>query len=251
MAEKLFFGNGAGIRLCGILSSKDATRPIVIQCHGFSSSKDSKTYPPLELALGKEGIASFRFDFFGHGESQGKFEDITITEGVRDLEAAISFVKGLGFNKIGLFGSSFGGMIVLLIAAKHPEVRAVVAKCPVSDYIGKIVAKYSDAEMKAWEKTGYIIYTNSNGREFPLKKTFLTDSKRHSVYTVAKRIRAPTLIIHGDADVTVPPAQSQKTASLIPHCTLDIIQGVGHDFLGKEAEVNAQATVFLAEKLFH
>ena len=119
MEEKLYFQNSKGNKLCGILSNPtgDKTRPIIILCHGFNSSKNSSTNTALKLILSRNNISSFRFDFFAHGESEGNFEDLTQSEAVDDALQAIKFIKNLGYTKIGLFGSSFGG----LAAKSHLE----------------------------------------------------------------------------------------------------------------------------------
>jgi len=87
MKDKVFFKNSRGNRLCGILSdpTEDKSNPIIILCHGFSSSKNGRTYQALESKLNTEEISIFRFDFFGHGESYGLFEDITTSEAVDDV----------------------------------------------------------------------------------------------------------------------------------------------------------------------
>ncbi|MAH42743.1 alpha/beta hydrolase, partial [archaeon] len=73
MKKKLTFQNSKGDKLVGILSDS-GSKTIVIMCHGFTSSKESGTYINLEKMLNEKGIATFRFDFYGHGESDGKFE---------------------------------------------------------------------------------------------------------------------------------------------------------------------------------
>ncbi|GAH38486.1 unnamed protein product, partial [marine sediment metagenome] len=88
----------------------------MILCHGFSTCKDSYTYVRLEEILNGKGISTFRFDFFAHGESEGEFEDITISEAVDDILNAIRFLKESGYLKIGLVGSSFGGIASVIVA---------------------------------------------------------------------------------------------------------------------------------------
>src|SRR3989344_1347443 len=115
MMEKLFFNNAKGNKLCGILSNTGCEKDkIVILCHGFSSSKDSRTYVELEKIFNNKGLAIFRFDFYGHGESEGKFEDITLSEAAHDIEQAFSFLWKKGYKKIYLVGSSFGGAASVL-----------------------------------------------------------------------------------------------------------------------------------------
>lgn len=71
--KKVNFNNSKGNKLCGILTNptEDKNKPIIILCHGFSSSKDSSTYTSLAESFTKHDISTFRFDFFGHGESEG------------------------------------------------------------------------------------------------------------------------------------------------------------------------------------
>ncbi|MCK4786450.1 MAG: hypothetical protein KAV87_22015, partial [Desulfobacteraceae bacterium] len=82
MKEKIFFKDSKGNKLCGILSNPTSQKekPIIILCHGFSTSKEGRTYVRLEEILNSSGISTFRFDFFGHGESEGIFEEITTSE---------------------------------------------------------------------------------------------------------------------------------------------------------------------------
>ncbi|MFQ5721848.1 MAG: serine aminopeptidase domain-containing protein, partial [Candidatus Aminicenantales bacterium] len=82
MKKKLFFKNSQGLKLCGILSNPTSQKDklIVILCHGFLRSKEGRTYISLEEILNQAGISTFRFDFFGHGQSEGKFEEITSSE---------------------------------------------------------------------------------------------------------------------------------------------------------------------------
>ena len=136
MKQKITFQNSKGDNIVGILSnlSENVDVPIIVLCHGFSSGKDSPTYVDLEEQLNSKGVATFRFDFYGHGESDGEFEDITISEAVDDALKAIEFVKGKGFSKVGLFGSSFGGITTLMVASQVDDLLVLGLKAPVSDY---------------------------------------------------------------------------------------------------------------------
>ena len=224
---KLFFENSKGDALCGILedAGKATDAPLIILCHGFSSNKNNSTHTRLVPLLVAQGIASFRFDFFGHGESKGEFAEITLSEAIDDLAHALALVKAKGYSRMGLLGASFGGMTALLFAARHPELFAVVLKCPVSDYLGKIIAQKERYPLTEWKAKGYLPYTRSNGEQLRLNYSFFEDAKKHEGYAVAPMLTMPTLIIHGDADTTVPLAQSEKTASRIPNGKLEIIPG--------------------------
>ncbi len=232
MQEKLFFSNSKGNKLVGILSNPGGSKenPVVILCHGFSTNKESKTYLLLEKALNEKGIAIFRFDFFGHGESEGKFEDITISEAVDDTMQAIAFLKEKGFQKICLFGSSFGGMAALVAASKAPGLRLLALKSPVSDYLGKITAQEDQVDVWQWKKKGFFWHESSRMGRQKLNYSYFEDAEKVSGFEAAKQIKIPTLIVHGSLDKVVPVEQSKKTSSLIPNCRLEIVEGADHKY---------------------
>jgi len=231
MQEKLSFQNSKGDNLVGVLSnpSEGKEKLIVVLCHGFDASKESQTYLRLEKTLNEKGISTFRFDFFGHGESDGKFEDITISEAVDDALQAINFLKEKGFSKIALFGSSFGGMAALLAASKEKGLFALILKSPVSDYLGKIAAEEDKVSVEQWKKDGFIWHETKKGK-LRLNYSFFEDAQEVSGFEAANQINVPTLIVHGNQDKVVPVEQSRKTASLIPNCKLEIIEGADHKY---------------------
>lgn len=190
MQKKLFFKNSRGKRLCGVLSNPTYRRekPVIILCHGLKSSKESQTYLRLEKILNKAEISTFRFDFYGHGESDGKFDELNPSEAaneeVDDVQNAIKFLKETGYEKIGLMGSSFGGMASIMAASASNDVFLLALKSPVSEYLGN----------------------------------------------AAKKIKIPTLIVHGSDDEVVPVEQSKKTAGLIKNCRLEIIRKADHRY---------------------
>ena len=107
--EKQFFPGSAGRNICGILNDAggNKTLPLAVLVHGLGSSKDSTTNQMLAKILLENGIAVFRFDLFGHGETDGDFSDLTHSKAVEDTVSALEYVKGLGYERIGLVGSSF------------------------------------------------------------------------------------------------------------------------------------------------
>lgn len=232
MEKKIYFKNSKGNKLCGILSNpiSNKKQPIIILSHGFSTSKNSRTYLRLQNILNKHQISNLRFDFFGHGESEGKIEDITISEAVDDILNAIKFLKNQGYTKIGLFGSSFGGIASLITASKTDDLFLLVLKSPVSNYEEKEIATKSKKELEDWKNKGFRYYVSGDGRKLKLNYTFFKDFKNNNGYKAAKKIKIPTLIVHGDNDETVPIEQSKKTANLIKNCKLEIVKGADHRY---------------------
>jgi len=234
--EKVYFKNSKGNNLCGILSNPTSNkeRPIIILCHGFSTSKGSQTCKRLQEILNSHQMSTLRFDFFGHGESEGEFKDITISEAVDNILNAISFLKKPGYSRIGLFGSSFGGIASIMAASKTNDLFILALKSPVSNYEEKELATEKEEELKDWKEKGYRYYVSGDGRKLRINYTFFEDFKNNDGYEAAKKIKTPTLIVHGDKDESVPVEQSKKTADLIENCKLEVVKGADHRYSNPE-----------------
>ncbi len=91
MEKPVAFKNKNGKQLIGIFHLPKTKKkvPLVIFCHGFAGTKTRLKYVKLARVLAKSGIASFRFDFEGCGDSEGDFKKITIKREVSDLAAAV------------------------------------------------------------------------------------------------------------------------------------------------------------------
>jgi alpha-beta hydrolase superfamily lysophospholipase len=124
-----------GFRLKGTLHLPAAdTPPVVIGCHGLLSDRSSPKQIALAEACNALGLAFFRFDHRGCGESAGRLEAVTSLEGrASDLLHAIGLLEshpGLG-KRIGLFGSSMGGAVCLRVASELQVAAVVTFAAPV------------------------------------------------------------------------------------------------------------------------
>jgi len=227
MEEKISFKDNQGNKVVGILS--EAGDNVIILCHGFNSKKETAKVVEIEKKLNENKISTLRFDFFGHGESDGKFEDLTISKAVGDILKAIEFLKEKGYKKIGLVGDSFGGISSIVTASKTSDLYVLGLTSPVSNYVDKILSQPEWYNYDIWKKQGYIYYkTVKYGKTIKLNYGFFEDAKNNNGYEAAKKIKIPTLIVHGDKDTSVPVEQSIKTAKSIENCKLEIIKGSDH-----------------------
>ena len=93
--------------------------PMVILMHGIFSSKDFVPMPALSRSLARAGIASVRFDFNGHGRSEGRMRDMTVEREIADAMAVWDYVKALPYvERIGFLGHSQGGVIASMAAGR-------------------------------------------------------------------------------------------------------------------------------------
>ena len=161
--------------------------PIVIGLHGLCSSQDSPKQIALARACNQMGMAYLRFDHRGCGLSHGEFENVTsLASRCQDLKSAMELVKG--WHKtgdcIGLFGSSIGGTVALSVAAEMRVDAIVTFAAPVRSEIGD----WHHFPEKEPKNTS--IYLDVNKSKFDItERIFRNDN---------------ILVLHGDADETVP-----------------------------------------------
>ncbi|HAO20228.1 MAG: hypothetical protein BWK80_12240 [Desulfobacteraceae bacterium IS3] len=179
------------LRLTGTLHLPHAKKPpLIIGSHGLFSNAASAKQIALAEECGKHGMAFFRFDHRGCGQSEGKFKDVTSLAGRREdiIAAAKTILAGDDIGtRIGLFGSSFGGA-VCLSAAKELNAQAIVtvaapiALNPSSEVIEIIKQTEPDAQQLIGDGKKLTFDISDNVREI-----------------------SNLLLFHGDEDKIVPP----------------------------------------------
>src|SRR5881628_121523 len=230
--QALTFKDHEGHRVSGILASPPShTDRATVFCHGFLSNKNSMTNKILTALLCEQEIAALRFDFFGQGESEGPFEQITVSLAVKQALAALELVASKGYKRIGLVGSSFGGLVALLAASEWPSLSCLALKCPVPDFPEMLELEFGQHGMAEWKTTGTIPDVTGGPGRVKLQYGFYEDCARHLGYDAAKVITAPTLIVQGDGDEYVPLHQSRRLYdALQSEKRLEILAGADHRF---------------------
>lgn len=230
--QPLIWNDREGHRVAAVLTAPtDASTSVGVLCHGFLSGKDSTTNKTLTRLLTERGIATLRFDFFGHGESKGPFERLTTSLAVGQARAAIDLMRQRGYTRVGLMGSSFGGLVALLTAAQRTDLACLALKCPVVDFAEELRLEFGEEEMAAWKATDTIPNIMGGADRIPLQHAFYEDSLRQIAYDPARSITAPTLIVQGDADEHVPLHQSRQLFDVLGvEKRLEMLAGADHQF---------------------
>ena len=204
-----------GARLAGLLHFPPGVgglteRPVVVLCHGMESTKEGHKHQALAARLSALGYVCLRFDFSYVGESEGRFEDLTISGEVADLGGAVDYLSERGLTRLGLVGSSLGGTVAVLFAGDDPRVAALVTIAAVSQPLG-IIERMRPEDVEAWRR---------NGRHFEsggfLRRDFLDDLACVDVLAAARRLRAATLVTHGNDDRVVPVADAAALFAALP-----------------------------------
>jgi alpha-beta hydrolase superfamily lysophospholipase len=235
-SKKVSFKNSNGLNLVGILHNpENKTDSAVIIAHGFTSNKDYPRHIKTADALASKGIAAFRMDFGGSGESDGR--EITIASELDDLESAIKYMKNLGYENMGLLGESLGGLISL--KAYSDDIKAIILWAPVTRI--RQTLQLTDLEKKSLEDKGYFIRVK-DGKDFKIPQEYINERLNVDKESVLREVKIPVLIIHGTEDKTIPISDSEDAIGFLPHgSSLDVIKGWGHG----EVEMEKQMDVII------
>ena len=116
--------------------------PCVIMGHGFAATRECGIAPFAE-AFANAGYAAFMFDYRHFGASGGEPRQVLVpSREVEDWLAAIAFVRtldGIKADAIALWGTSFGGGLVTVAAARDGNVQAIIAQCPMMDGLASVL----------------------------------------------------------------------------------------------------------------
>lgn len=225
MTEKIKFQNSKGLNLVGVLHTPEKkTEKAVIIAHGFTSNKDRKRHQQLADVLAKDGIAAFRIDFGGSGESDDR--EITIKAEIDDLLSTIKLLKGKGYKSLGVLGESLGG-IVALKAYNSDINKAIVLWAPVTKALDKHEELTTEQE-KQIKRLGHYIRRKDN-KDFKIPKAYLDERTNLDRESVLGKIKIPVMIVHGTADEAIPIDNSKEAIKLLPEGSkLEIIDNWEH-----------------------
>lgn len=214
--------NPRGQRLVGDLHGEWGPA-MAISCHGMLAHRQGPKHVMLANLLAGQGIGTLRFDFAGRGESEGDLFDLTYSGEIADLLAAVEFMASRGAQRIGVFGSSMGGAVAILAAAREERIAAVATLAAVA-YPGQLEERYP-AVCHGWRQQGYIELEGAR-----IGRAFLEDALQHDTTAAASVLRAPMLILHGTEDDVVPVADAHDLAAAARNVSLDIVSGADHRF---------------------
>ena len=177
--------------------------PMVVFCHGFGGTKEGPLFELITDSLQKHGIASIRFDFNGHGESEGKFEEMTVPNEINDAKKVIEYVRDLRYvSKIALVGHSQGGVVASMTAGElDSDISAVVLMAPAA--VLRDDAIRGSTFGKQYNPLDPPEYVELWGPQ-RLGRNYIKTAFSLPIYETAANYHGPALIIHGNGDRIVP-----------------------------------------------
>lgn len=203
--------------------------PTLVWLGGYASDMLGTKAQALARHAAAVGQGCLRFDYTGHGESDGRFEDGTISRWLADSQAAIA-TRAPG-PKL-LVGSSMGGWIALLIAMRIPDaISGMVLIAPGTDFTEELVApRLTEAQKTALERDGVVRTGTSGHPAETYTRALLEDGRGHRLLGGPIALPFPVRILHGMADDVAPTAHVLQLAERIeaPSLTVTLVKGGDH-----------------------
>lgn len=200
----LTFSSPDGLRLSGALAAPDEVRQVVVLVHGGGVTHDEGGFfTRLAENLAEAGVASLRFDLRGHGDSEGRQEELTIAGILGDIRAAIAYIQAAtGADRAALLGTSFSGGICAYYAAQHQEqLASLVMLNPLLNYKRRFIDdksywhddQISEEAGRELAAQGFLMHSPT----FKLGRALLNEIFYLQPHTLLGNVQAPTLIVHG------------------------------------------------------
>jgi len=218
--------------------------PMVVFVHGFKGFKDWGTHNMVADYFARSGFRYLKFNFSHNGTTADKpidfadliaFSENTFSMELEELNDVIDFVcNGSSMPRVTgvyLIGHSMGGGISILQTAGDNRVKKLVTMASLATFTNL----WTKAAEEQWKLSGIMYMLNTRtGQDMPLKVSILDDLRnnpaRLDILEKATHIKQPWLIVHGDADPTVPLAQAKQLKKANKQAELVIIKGGDHTF---------------------
>jgi pimeloyl-ACP methyl ester carboxylesterase len=227
-------GQGIGARRIAA-RVRNGRGPGVFWLSGFNSDMNGTKAQAVDAWAEAKGRACVRFDYSGHGLSEGAFADGTIG---RWLEESLAVFDRFCDGPQIVIGSSMGGWIALLLAREmvrrqgaKASLAGLVLIAPAPDFTEELMWKQFSSEIRAEiETTGQWMRPSAYGDPYPITRALIEDGRKHLVLDSSIAVGCPVRILQGAQDADVPWQHAFALTSQLPSddVVLSLIQDGDH-----------------------
>jgi pimeloyl-ACP methyl ester carboxylesterase len=187
---------------------------------GFRSDMTGSKATAIDAFGESHGLAVSRFDYSGHGQSGGDFNEGTISRWLEEAEAVFATTAGPQI----VIGSSMGGWLALLLNKAlrlrgDDRVHGLVLIAPATDMTELMLEQMPKKYRKLLDKQGYVDTPSEySAQPYRINKALIDDGKRHLLFGRAIETGCPVTVLQGARDRDVP---KEHAARLVQHLISD------------------------------
>ncbi len=208
---------------------------LLVFLSGFRSTHWGGKAQGVASYAAEQGHACLRFDYIGHGNSDGPFEAFRFSEAMQNAVACIASVVRPD-QPVYLIGSSMGGWIALEILRRHLleaeglKAEGLLLIAPAVNFLSEVIGNAEEKTHLAMRRNGYIDIPDHyhQGESYRITKAFVDDALASETPPGEIILPCPVSMIHGTKDDNVPVERSHTLAARIPNSRLHIIEGGNH-----------------------
>ncbi|MEM1429035.1 MAG: alpha/beta hydrolase [Pseudomonadota bacterium] len=229
MAEPAYLETPQGRRIA--YHRREGRGPVVVFLGGLRSDMTGTKAVHLEAWAEAAGRGFLRFDYSGHGQSSGTFEEGCIGDWAEDTAAVLA---ALTEGPLVLVGSSMGGWQALLAARARPDrLHALVTIAAAPDFTEDgMWGGFSNAQRAEIEREGQLALPSEYGDPIIVTRKLIEDGRKHLMLRAPLPLPMPVRMLQGtaDADVDMSVALRLLDHADGPDMRLTLVKGADHRF---------------------
>ena len=223
--------------------------PMVMLLHGFTGNKDESLFIKIADELLKKNIASIRFDFNGHGESEGEFQNMTVLNEIEDAKKVFEYASSLDYvESVSVAGHSQGGVVTSMLAGElgKSKVKCAVLMAPAAVLREDVIRGNTMGSM--YDPLNPPEYVELFDGKLKLGREYIKTAFNLPIYEVAGKYTGDVCLIHGTGDRVVPFSYSEYYHQIYKNSEIHILDGQDHGFSqDNQVQVVKLATDFLVK----
>ncbi len=248
--RRMVYVQRAGLTLRGALEKKGEGRcPLVLMLHGFTGNMglDTSYFQHLSDCLTDRGLATLRFDFNGHGVSDGAFSHMTVMNEIEDAAAFLQYAMTLDFvTDIYVLGHSQGGVVAGMLSGLYP------------DAVKKLVMLAPAASLKTDALEGHCMGVHYDafhipekvrlGEECQVGGLYFRMARNLPLYDWTGQFKGPALVVFGGRDQVVHREAAEQYMPGFRQGEFCFYPTLDHGLMGEETDTMTEKVLhFLAE----
>lgn len=216
---------------------------LALLLHGFGSDMHEKgNFDTLSEKLLQSNVDSLRFDYLGHGQSDGHTEDLTMEIAINE---ALTLLKKYPHKKISIIGTSYGGGLATLLT-EYIDVDKLALWSPLIDAKNNVIHPQNhfckdflgEEALKQIREKGYATFGNTNVK---FNMNTFNDAEKYDAKKVIQNFKGKVKIFHGTLDLVVPYKQSLELKS--KNIDVKLIEKATHCFYDDSNKMVIKETV--------